>query len=222
MVGTTDALEALRALQVKRKVFHSEADFQHALAWEMQWRCDSWRVRLETAISLQDDPTRRIHLDLIVRDPRDGTSVAVELKYPTAKLEVEYDREEYQLTSQGARDLTGYDVLKDIRRIEQLVSEGKATSGIAILLTNDPLYWQEPNHRRQTNADAFRLHQGRTIAGSRDWRLGTGDGTRGQDRKDPIELQGSYFLDWKDYSQLDGNRGRFRYLTAVVQEPGQA
>ncbi|EYT49293.1 hypothetical protein [Brachybacterium muris] len=222
MVDTTDVLEAFSALRAARPVFHSEADFQHALAWEMQRRCESWRVRLETAISLQANPTRRIHLDLHIRDPRDGTSVAVELKYPTAELEVDDEHEEYRLASQGAQDLIRYDVLKDIGRIEQLVSEGKATSGIAILLTNDPLYWQAPKHGRPTNADAFRLHQGLTISGCLDWGPATGDGTKSRERNAAIELHGTYLLDWKDYSRLDGDRGRFRYLTALVQEPGQA
>ena len=58
----------LASLAKRRPIFHSEADFQHALAWEIQKQCPSANVRLEKRVSV--DKTR-LHLDLIVQSSSD-------------------------------------------------------------------------------------------------------------------------------------------------------
>ena len=65
-------------------MFHSEADFQFALAWRIK-EATSHDIRLE----FKPFPEERMYLDLWV--PAIG--VAVELKYLTRKLEVERDGE---------------------------------------------------------------------------------------------------------------------------------
>jgi len=56
-----DLVAALSALAERRPVFHSERDFQHSLAWQIQLSCPEAQIRLEPR------PRRGIHLDLLVR-----------------------------------------------------------------------------------------------------------------------------------------------------------
>jgi hypothetical protein len=56
-----DAVTMLSLLAERRPVFHSERDFQHALAWQIQLAYPEAQIRLEPR------PRRSIHLDLLVR-----------------------------------------------------------------------------------------------------------------------------------------------------------
>jgi len=54
----------LATLGERRPVFHSEADFQHALAWQMQLADPVAQIFLEKQVAVDG---RRVHLDLLVR-----------------------------------------------------------------------------------------------------------------------------------------------------------
>jgi hypothetical protein len=196
-------------LRDSRPVFHSEADFQHALAWVAHLSDHGMRVRLETK------PTPGMRLDLLLEWPARGTHLALELKYLTAAWAGEVDGEPFQLLSQGAQDIRAYDVLKDIQRVEQLVDGRPGWSGAVLVLTNEPSYWAAPSHGRVTNADAFRIYEGNRLIGSRSWGPVTGPGTK-KGREADIRLSGDYTSTWSEYSSLPGNRGRFRLLTYSV------
>lgn len=58
--------------------FHSEADFQHSLAWHIQ------REHPDAAIRLETRPERGIRLDVLVDHA--GERTAVELKYLSARF----------------------------------------------------------------------------------------------------------------------------------------
>lgn len=208
---TPDAVVAvLPVLAETRPVFHSEADLQHALAVEVKRLNPEWRVRLETR------PYPGVHLDLLIADPDDTTSVAVELKYLTDAWAGEFDGEHFSLTRQAAQDITGYECVKSIARIERVVADGHAQAGLTIVLTNEASYWRTPGHGRVTNADAFRLHDGLVLSGTRMWGPNTGSGTMGKSRRPPIALSGTYPLAWRPYSRLPGSRGEFRFLAVTV------
>lgn len=215
MVNPAAIISLLPSLARTRPVFHSEADFQLALAWEVQRGHPNWRVRLETR------PYPGVHLDLLVADPTSGMSVAVELKYLTDLWAGTVAGESFALKRQAAQDVLGYDCVKDIARIERVVTDGIASSGVTIVLTNERTYWRAPGHGKPTNADAFRLHEGLVMSGSRAWGPQTGAGTMGTSRKLPIRLAGSYALLWQPYSTLPGPRGDFKYLAVVVDEPAE-
>ena len=69
-------IEALLAsLAGSRKIFHSEADFQHALAWQIHKAGPESQVRLE--VNAFPDQDRRMFLDIWL--PIEG--IAIELKY---------------------------------------------------------------------------------------------------------------------------------------------
>jgi len=193
-----------------RPLFHSEADFQHAFAWEVHGRYPNAQIRLER------EALRGLYLDISVTV--DHATTAIELKYAKQKLSLPLRGEEYALRTHGAQDVRRYDVLKDLVRIERLVSEGVASVGYIILLTNDASYWQpRPNPIRTTADAAFRLHQGRTLGGTMEWGSTTGPGTN-RDRENPLTLVGEYVTDWIDYSCVaPPPAGIFRYLALEVR-----
>jgi hypothetical protein len=199
----------LEALRRSRPVFHSEADFQHALAWAIQVSDPLARVRLETR------PAPGVRLDLLISRPDLDRHLVLELKYLTAAWAGEVNAERFELLSQGAQDIRAYDVVKDIQRVERFVGGQPGWSGVVLVLANDPAYWSRPSHGRRTNADAFRIYEGQVITGSRIWGAATGAGTM-KGREAALELHGNYRCRWSGYSALPGNRGQFRLLTITI------
>jgi len=73
-----DIKETLKALAEQRMIFHSEADLQHALAWNIHEQLPSdASIRLEMPFQAQN----KIHLDVWVK--RNKSVLAIELKYKT-------------------------------------------------------------------------------------------------------------------------------------------
>ncbi|RKS08474.1 hypothetical protein DFP74_4175 [Nocardiopsis sp. Huas11] len=198
----------LEELKRKRPVFHSEADFQHALAWTAHLFEPSLRVRLEVKTAVG-------HLDLLISVPEQNRHLALELKYLKAAWSGAVGGERFELANQGAQDIRGYDVVKDISRVEQLTGHAPGWSGGVLVLSNEPSYWSRPDHGRATNADAFRVYEGSQLSGVRAWGPYTGSGTM-KGRTDPIRLRGAYRCAWSGYSRLEGRRGDFRLLSIPV------
>lgn len=203
-----DVAEPMNDLARDRPVFHSEADFQHSLAWCMHESIPNGEVRLE----FKPFPSEPMYLDIWLP----GIGVAVELKYPTRMLNLQHQGESFDVRDQRAQDTRRYDFLRDIERLERLRTLPNVRTGFAVLLTNDPTYWKRSS-RPATVDEAFRLHEGRTKTGEMAWAESASAGTT-KHREDPIRLNGSFELHWQDYADMeDGHHRQFRYL--VVQTP---
>ncbi len=153
----------MKGLSRERSIFHSKADFQHALARYIHKKMPHCQVRLE----FKPFEDNNIYLDIWIRD-RDRR-IAMELKYKTKKLVLLSDDEFFALRNQGAQDYCRYDFIKDIYRLEQVVPHlGPAKVGFVVLLTNDPSYWK-PSKKKDPMDAAFRLdeHEGRKIVGEK-------------------------------------------------------
>ena len=204
-----DIHRLMERLAAKRPVFHSEADFQFSLAWEIR-ETEGLDVRLE----FRPFPSERMYLDIWV--PRMGT--AVELKYLTRELECTTNGELFSLRNQAAQDLGRYDFLKDVHRLELVAAKAPCErSGIAVLVTNDPLYWKPP-YRDGTVDAAFRLHEDRLLGGEMRWSARASRGTTAG-RELPIRLTGSYRPQWRDYGSrvvAEAKYSQFRYLALEV------
>lgn len=198
---------SLRTLASRRALFHSEADFQHELAWELRLALPDAEVRLERPLDLDE----RMNVDVVVHHASE--TVAVELKYwPRASAGV-HCGEAFAIRNRGAQDLGRYDYWKDVGRIERLVSAGRATWGAAICLSNDSAYWSTP--RVGTMAEPFALHDGARPPGALAWPRTTGT-TRG--RETPITLGRGHEVHWRTYDSA-GPAGLHRYLALVVANP---
>ncbi|MFT3864074.1 MAG: hypothetical protein QM729_07370 [Solirubrobacterales bacterium] len=103
----------LQALAKKRPIFHSEADLQHALAWELQLADPDMAVRLEKRVALR--PNIVIDLLLETADARLG----VELKYLRRAMSATIEGEEFVLVD-GADDHGRYFAIADIARLERV------------------------------------------------------------------------------------------------------
>jgi hypothetical protein len=210
-----DINDLLAQLSKLRPIFHSEADFQHALAWLLHEKFPDASIRLELPFVLAE---KAIHVDIWMTLA--DIHYAIELKYkPHALSEVfSLNGEKYALRTHSAQDLGRYDFIKDICRIEQIQAARKDVIGYAILLTNESLYWSGRNGRLRETVDLqFRLDEGRELSGSLAWSSAASVGTiRG--RENPLTVNGTYPLRWQDYSSIATPRhGKFRYLSVEMK-----
>lgn len=203
-----DIHRVMAELAEERPIFHSEADFQFALAWRIAEMKAGRGIRLEKPF--QHDGGMK-SLDLWLTTP--GTPV--ELKYRTRSFRILHGSEEFTLKEHSARDQGRYDFIADIVRIEHLVSAGGASArGYAVLLTNDPAYWKPGS--APAKDEAFRLHEGRRIERKMAWCGHPSKGTT-KGRTSALCLRNSYDLRWNLYSLLPGKFGEFRYLAVKVE-----
>jgi hypothetical protein len=211
-----DLPNTLEELAMRRPIFHSEADFQHALAWLLHGRLPSAEIRLEVPVKPLGDAS---HVDLLA--VHEGVPHAIELKYKTRDLTRVAQGETFSLKGQAAQDIGRYDFLKDVSRLEQILSPNPGWFGFAILLTNDSGYWNLP--RSPTTVDAaFRLHHGKPLSGVLAWSPRASAGTT-QGREEPLTLIGKYIASWSDYSDLHGGGySVFRALTLDVRKGMEA
>jgi hypothetical protein len=188
-ITATHLNDILRELALERPVFHSEADFQHALAWAMQVKFPTAGVRLEV-------PIDGFHVDLIVQGG--NFREAFELKYKTKGGIYCVGNELFHLKQHSAQDIGRYDFLKDLCRLEGFVTSGAAEQGWALLLTNDPRYWTLG--RTGTVDSAFRIHEGTALEGAVEWDKRASDGTKKR-REQSLVFSGKYGLTWGTYSR---------------------
>lgn len=209
-----DIKKAISNLQAVRGIFHSEADFQFALAWEIQKLYPAATVRMEYCYPIRNNS---LHIDLVVSLGEDW--YPIELKYKTSKLEFTttgLSKELYRLKGHGAQDCGRYDFLLDIQRLELLAEDlPRFKTGYAIFLTNDSTYWKD-SKRVGTTYEAFKLADGLTKEGTMQWAEHTGKGTM-ETREVPITLKGRHAIKWNDYSRLNlPEAGVFKYVLVPV------
>lgn len=195
----------MNGLARRRPVFHSEADFQFALSRQIEVEQPGGEVRLERPYR-SEGRSRRLDIWLPEK------SVAVELKYFTRRLRVNVSDERYDLKDHAATDLARHGFLSDVQRLEELVRDGgsRVRTGFAVVLTNEPRLWERPS--RTNNDAAFVVYDGRKeVTGKLQW---SKDSALLADNG--VHLDGSYTMNWKDYSDLGGESGRFRYLSLSV------
>jgi len=202
------------------RVFHHEADLQHALAWHLHQQYPNARLRLERRFAGREFPgsTDDVYIDIWIE--LDGTTTPVELKYKSDEFRGDWWNESFDLRRHSAQDVSRYDFISDIARIETVVTAEECESGAVILLTNDHLYWQPPTQDDVVDYE-FRLTDGKVLEGELSWADNVGKGTVGKKRDHPIVLDGTYELDWRDYEyQIPSNpegSGEFRYLVVEVE-----
>lgn len=201
-----DIHSILESLGKTRPIFHSEADFQHALAWEIHTRLPKATVRLEIPFSGVG------HVDCLVKTAT--SSVFIELKYKTSSLRVLHAGDKYALRNHSAQDCARYDFVKDIQRLEQLTTIFGG-HGLAVFLSNDHGFWDKTKRVSTVDA-AFRMHEGACFKKTLEWGKNASEGTT-KGRTRPISLEGEYPIRWRDYSEVQADAlSAFRYCVVNV------
>ena len=200
----------LNELATKRPIFHSEADFQHELAWLCHLKYgNEYSVRLEKPEIIGLD---HIAVDIVLTNSQGGSNVYLELKYKTAEVRnYNFNTELFNLKKQGAHNNACYDFCKDIQRVEQL-TQNNLSYGYAIFLTNDMSYLRRPRSTAQYRS--FSIHQGRQLTGNLDW---IPPHNSNYLRSHNIQLNNSYDIDWEAYSTLPtGRNSVLKYLLVAI------
>lgn len=197
-----DLNEEMRRLALARPVFHSEADFQHALAWSLKEGHPDLHLRLEAP-----RPGRPGAIDLIAR--RAGATVlALELKYICVASHYAIEGEAFNLKSHGGNPQRRYDVARDLELLEDYATAHPNVQTGAIVLTNDQGYW---NPRRPGTTDAaFCFSEDRSLTGILGWSATASAGLK-QGRTAPINLAKTYRSQWQDYFEAPP-RPQFRFV----------
>lgn len=206
-----DLHKEMELLTKKCLLFHSEADFQFALAWQIQQSHPAAQIRLEYC----PNTFPNMHLDILVQ--LYDKYYPIELKYKTLGMSAAMSGEYYNIKNHGAQDLGRYDFWNDVRRIESLKSKmhdyGK---GFVIMLSNDPTYWNLPKNSNIAICDSFRVHEGIHKSGVLSWQ-GTPSAGTVRGREEPIPLLGTYQLNWNTYSLISDKRnGKFKHLLLEI------
>ncbi|WML32230.1 hypothetical protein RCG24_10490 [Neobacillus sp. OS1-32] len=209
-------LSILTTLSKERPVFHSEADFQHALAWEIHNNYSQSKLRLEYNPTISYG---NMYLDIWVTHAN-GYRTAIELKYITKKISLQIIDESFNLKSHGAPDLARYDCIKDIVRIETVCNTLDNTNGFAIILSNEPALWKQPVYRDKVPNDLeYRIHNEKILEGELNWGLNTGQGTM-KGRESSLNLLGTYKMTWLPYSKvMESTGGEFKI--AIIEVPSK-
>jgi hypothetical protein len=206
----------LSSLGARRPIFHSEADFQHELAWELR-TCPpgAKQLRLEYPVP-RVRPRMELDIWVVERHPLTGAQyrTAIELKYKTRRASAHFAGEQFSLTQQAATPLGRYDFWKDVYRLETVRHARSADEAWVVFLTNDSAYYGSNGGRG--NGTAFSIANGRNVtAGTQmGWRSAVNPASLGKQRLTPITVSGSYALGWADYSNVADQV--FRYIALPV------
>lgn len=208
---------AFKSLMKKRSFFVSEADFQHSLAIELRDKFNGEKdaVYLEYPIKQGE---KSAYIDIVLVHNQE--MYPIELKYKTKKtnctdtLPNTNQKACDLLKTHSAQDLGAYDFLYDVYRIE----EANMNAGVAIMLTNDPWYWERG--KGKSICDDFRIYQDREISENLDWNLS--DEQKMNDkhftRKRPgFKLENEYKCKWSKE-----NGAGFKYLYIEIPPKDKA
>lgn len=212
--------KTLKALSVRRPIFHSEADFQHELALELNQA--GWACRLEVPIEISLKGERvKAEIDLVARSEKEGLSTAIELKYVSSKLLTSFNGEEFNLAQNWGVNLSRFDCLADWQRVASIVDSGYAQEGFAVFMTNYEDAWTRDlaKGKNPPMAMEMSIHEGRKFrkGDALDWYPQTPTVGSVSKRRlppyAPIICPASISCAWTDYCQIGaGKNGQFRYL----------
>ena len=206
----------LVSMASERPLFYSEADFQHELAWRIREVYKNANIRLEVPLvewkEDNDKEDGRKRLD--IRVDINNHLIGIELKYKKTELDIELNGERYRLKRDSAQDVSRYDFLKDITRLEGFVAKNKGARGYAIIISNESLFWEKG---RSKNDIDFLIYEGRVlpVGTPLQWASKASKGTT-KGREEPLLLKNSYQLHWKEYSKIPGPKGALKYLLVEV------
>ena len=199
-----------------KRFFVSEADFQHTLAMELEKTfADDKDVKILLEFPIEQNG-RKIYVDIMII--YNGILYPIELKYKIKRIPSEqvYDQTNLPiskiLTDQAAQDIGGYEIWKDVNRIERLVKNSQAHSGVCIIISNDRYYWDGFNSP-SAQGFAFRTTTGVYKPRKCDWNIKDNDDVKKWIKEHlGFKIENEYNLDWDDFYECDAKNGCFKSL----------
>lgn len=139
---------------------------------------------------------------------------ALEIRYKTAILQTNYNGKEVYLKNHGAQDISRYDYLKDLEKLENVVRSRPGIKGYAVIITNDRNYWEKS--KRVTSVDEdFRIYQERNVHGELTWKQASAGTTL--NREEAVTIKGRYDLNWVPFLAVgNGKNELFKMLVVEV------
>ncbi len=203
MDNTLDLKMCMEKLAGKCPVFHSEFDFQFALAWEIKEEYGNAEIRMEQPLKY-DEPVydeqlkatgetkeTTANIDIVVHF--DKEMIPIELKYLKTESKFEVNGEVFNLKSHGGAG-TRYDCIKDIQRIEGvLANNGNTNKGYTIWLGNRDYCF------RHKDDESFNISEGEKLAGEVKWANEEARKKVSPSRQNSITLKNTYTLNWVNY-----------------------
>lgn len=155
-LGVQEIKNIIDSFAKRGTIFSNEAQFQFDLAWELREQNYGEQILLEHLIP-RDSNSKKRYIDIVIKNG--DYCIPIELKYKTADKEIEYllDNGEIVKTyNQGACDLGCYDFLKDLSRVEDIVSDKESIfikgkhmnvdKGYVVIITNEKTYYEGPKN----------------------------------------------------------------------------
>ena len=198
---------------VKTFTFYNEASLQLNLSNYLINTGHYASIEVEYLIVSPDEveglKSKHCFIDVVAKN-ESGEYALLELKYPlhipegliTSRLGSNDLKKEDYAVNQGAQNVVRYLFWKDVKRIEYFSSLSKdAVGGIALLLTNDSIYWTAPKNEGDTKAlyREFTLKAGQSSLSTKSRRWREEDGTERVWKSYPgFDLEKAYPLYWGD------------------------
>lgn len=219
----TDVFKKIRKAfdNLEKRIFVSEADFQHALAMKLE-QYFKGRVWLEYPIirpeGVQTTKGKYIYADIVIKD--DNKRYVIELKYKTQAIKGMPDVDDdgilacKLLKNQSAHDFGAYDFWADINRVEQLVVPNKYDGGVCIFLTNDSNYTKPHPDTIYSN---FSIEDGVHKPGEKKWKGSEQRIAEIQQTRPDLNIEKQYDFKWQDFLTVsDAPAKKFQYLYIEV------
>lgn len=150
--------KVLDELKKKRKYFSSEADFQLALAMQIERLYGDSSVICEYVPEYKSEVEKlssHIHIDILFCKE----NIPIELKYRTKKADLEDIHYKIALSNQGAHDEGSYGFWRDVSRIGEYITKTDAPKGFAVFLTNDGWYGNPDYSNCKVKYEEFDLNK---------------------------------------------------------------
>lgn len=211
--------------KLEKRVFVSEADFQHAFAMKLEKQFPG-KVRLEYPIKKPKDIMTTkgdcIYADILIKDKE--KNYIIELKYKTRSIKDVPETDEDTklacelLKDQSAQDYGMYAFWADISRTEKLIDKEQFGGGVCIFLTNDLSYCKT---HENTTFEGFSIADGTYINEDKVWkeskRCKDGYITKLERTLPVIPIKNDYTFRWQDFRKVSESKGgEFKYLYVEI------
>lgn len=199
------------------RIFCSEADFQHTLAWKLHEEFKDAEILLEYPAQNPNDKKKTIYHDIYIKV--NGQIHLIELKYKTKGADVKIFEQNIKLKNHSAHDLGCCFFWLDVKRLEE--TPVKYSSSYCIMLTNDGLYPKGP--KENTIYEKFSIGNERIYtAGSKfEIKYNPKDNPKSywpkETRNNDMELKNNYICQWKLCDKI-GTQWQYLLLEVKPQD----